>query len=196
MNLFRHIRIIFSDLRTRMVRAVLRHRLRYRYPTLACDPTAIMDYGFADVDAIQCGQHVHVGAFAEVVVYKRVRYSAIEGRLILGDRVVISAGCNIRAAGGTIAIGEHTAISQNCVLVAANHNVRRGLRYISMPWDELRCGITIGRNVWVGAQCTILPGVVIGDNAVIAGGSVVNTTVPPDEIWGGVPARKLKDVPD
>jgi len=53
----------------------------------------------------------------------------------------------------------------------------------------------VGANVWVGANCVLLPGVTIGDNALIAAGSVVTRDVPPNEIWGGVPARKLKDVP-
>jgi maltose O-acetyltransferase len=53
----------------------------------------------------------------------------------------------------------------------------------------------VGANVWVGANCVLLPGVTIGDNSLIAAGSVVSHDVPPNEIWGGVPAKKLKDVP-
>jgi maltose O-acetyltransferase len=55
--------------------------------------------------------------------------------------------------------------------------------------------VTVGNNVWVGANCVLLPGITIGDNSLIAAGSVVSRDVPPNEIWGGVPARKLKDVP-
>ena len=47
--------------------------------------------------------------------------------------------------------------------------------------------------MWVGNGCTILGGVTIGDGAVIAAGAVVTKDVPPCEVWGGVPARKLKD---
>jgi acetyltransferase-like isoleucine patch superfamily enzyme len=53
----------------------------------------------------------------------------------------------------------------------------------------------LGRNVWVGANCVLLPGTRIGDHSVIAAGSVVNSEVPSGEIWGGVPARRLKAVP-
>ena len=102
---------------------------------------------------------------------------------------------NIRAAGGTIRIGSGTAITQNAVLIAANHHVSAGMPYFFTPWDETKTGIQIGDNVWVGAGSVLLPGVTVGDNAVIAAGSVVTRNVPAGEIWGGVPAHKLKDVP-
>ncbi len=64
---------------------------------------------------------------------------------------------------------------------------------------ERRNGITmapvvIGNNVWIGAAATILPGVSIGDNAVIAAGAVVSRNVPADTMAAGVPARVLKQL--
>jgi acetyltransferase-like isoleucine patch superfamily enzyme len=196
MNIGRHLAILFAGLRQRVVRALLRHRIQYRHPTLRCDPTALVDYGYRDIDVIQLGTNVVIGAFAEVLVYKRTRYSSREGRLILGNNTTISTGSNIRAAGGTIQIGDYSGIGQYSVLVAVNHTVERGSLYFSTPWDDTRVGITIGRNVWVGAMCVVLPGVTIGDSAVIAAGSVVTKDVPANEIWGGVPAKKIKDVPE
>jgi maltose O-acetyltransferase len=54
--------------------------------------------------------------------------------------------------------------------------------------------VTIGNNVWIGRSCTILPGVSIGDNAVVAAGSVVTKNVPPNTLVGGVPAKAIKDL--
>jgi len=51
-----------------------------------------------------------------------------------------------------------------------------------------------GNNVWIGANTVILRGVSIGDGAVIAAGAVVNHDVPSYEIWGGVPARKIRNL--
>ena len=48
--------------------------------------------------------------------------------------------------------------------------------------------MTIGDNVWIGAQACILPGVTIGDNTVIAGGSVVTKDIPANTVWYGNPA--------
>ena len=80
------------------------------------------------------------------------------------------------------------------MLVAANHMLRPGEARFHVRWDEERYGIDIGENVWTGANCVILPGAVIGDHAVIAAGSVVRGTVPPGELWGGVPARKIRTI--
>lgn len=54
--------------------------------------------------------------------------------------------------------------------------------------------IVLGRNVWVGANVTILQGVTIGDNSVVAAGAVVTKDVPPNTVVGGVPARVIKTI--
>ena len=51
--------------------------------------------------------------------------------------------------------------------------------------------IKIGRDVWIGCRVTILPGVTIGDHAVVGAGAVVNRDVPAGEKWAGIPARKI-----
>ncbi len=190
-----HLRIATSHLRVRATRKILRHRVCAHNPTLWCDPTAIWDYGFHDLDAIEIGANVAVRAYSEILVYKRSPHSRHEGRLILGDRATISTGANIRAAGGTIRIGHGSGVAQNCVLVAANHRILQGIPMMNTSWDEDTVGIDIGDNVWVGAGCIVLPGVHIGNNSVIAAGSVVHRDVPPDQIWGGWPARFIKRVP-
>ena len=192
---FRHARAAGRQLRQRIVRSILAHRVRARNPSLRCHDTAIWDYGYADLDAIQLGECVVVGAFAEIVVQRRTPHSSVEGGLIVGDHSSIATGVNIRAAGGTIRIGRGTAIAQDAILIAANHRLVRGKPYFHTAFDEGRTGIDIGDNVWVGAGSVVLPGVTLGDNAVVAAGAVVTADVPPDEIWGGVPARKIKDVP-
>jgi acetyltransferase-like isoleucine patch superfamily enzyme len=57
-------------------------------------------------------------------------------------------------------------------------------------------GIEIEDDVWLGANAVILDGARIGRGAIIAAGSVVGGTVPPYEIWGGVPAVKIRDRPE
>ena len=54
--------------------------------------------------------------------------------------------------------------------------------------------VTLGKNVWVGAHATILPGVTVGDNAVIAAGAVVTKDVPANTVAAGVPAKIIKTI--
>lgn len=192
MSMAGHLLALGREARSRATHWILSHRIRARHPTLACDPTAIWDYGFSDVESICIGEQVSVSAFAEIIVYRRVPHSSVEGRLVLADRSVISTGVNIRAAGGEVHVGRGSAIGQYSVLVAANHRTAPGEKRIHTAWDEERCGVIVGDNVWVGARCVLLPGCRIGDDAVIGAGSVVRGTVPPGEIWAGTPARRIK----
>jgi acetyltransferase-like isoleucine patch superfamily enzyme len=187
-----HGRVILRDLRTYTVRRILSHRIRAKHPTLTCDPTAIWDYGYRDIDAIELGQDITILSHVEIVVVKKSRYSSKEGRLVMGDRSGFAVGANVRAAGGVIAIGADSGVGQYSVLVASTHSLRAGENHLRSAYDETRTGITIGDNVWIGSHCVILPGVTIGDNAVIAAGSVVNRSVPANEVWGGVPARRAR----
>jgi len=80
-----------------------------------------------------------------------------------------------------VSVGDDSIIGYNTVILCHEY-----LRY------ELRTGpVVIGRDVVVGASCTILPGVVIGDGAVVSAHSLVNKDVPAGAIVGGVPARPL-----
>lgn len=185
---------LLSPLRQRCVTAVLGFRIRLRHPSLRSHPTAIWDYQFHELDDIDIGQRVTVGPFAEIVVVRHSRHSRTEGRLILRDGSTVTAGCNLRAAGGVIEIGEGSAIGQHSVLVASNHAIVKGQPRFHTPYDESKTGVTVGRNVWVGANCTLVPGCVIGDNSVIAAGAVVRGVVPPNQLWGGVPAQRIKDL--
>lgn len=114
-----------------------------------------------------------------------------DGRLILGDQVYIGDHCCIRASGCPIFIGDHTLIANGVTIVSANHGIKAGQNIASQPWDAPGPEVRIGSDVWIGANATILPGSVVSDGAVIAAGAVVRGFIPPGEIWGGVPARKL-----
>ena len=54
--------------------------------------------------------------------------------------------------------------------------------------------IHIGNKVWIGSNSTVLPGVTVGDGAIIAAGAVVAKDVPPKTVVGGVPARVIKEL--
>jgi acetyltransferase-like isoleucine patch superfamily enzyme len=191
-----HVKAVLRNTKRRVVQEVLAHRIRTLHPTLSCHPSAIWDYPYDQIDALEIGIGVHVFAFTEILVYPVSKHSSVRGGLVLGDGAIIATGANLRAAGGMIRIGAGSGIGQHSVVVAANHRALRGVPFFHTPWDETKTGVTVGSNVWVAANCVLLPGVTIGDNSLIAAGSVVNRSVPPNEIWGGVPARRVRQVPD
>ena len=60
--------------------------------------------------------------------------------------------------------------------------------------DNFPAPVRIGKNVWIGSHATLLPGVTVGDNAIVAAGAVVTKDVAPNTVVGGVPAREMKEI--
>lgn len=106
----------------------------------------------------------------------------------IGKNVFINAGCNFQDQGG-ITIGDGCFIGHRVVMATLNHGFEPEKRSWIYP-----APITLEKNVWVGSNSTILQGVTIGDNAIIAAGSVVTKDVAANTIVAGVPARKIKDI--
>lgn len=106
----------------------------------------------------------------------------------LGKNVFINSGCCFQDHAG-IEIGDGTLIGHQVVIATLNH-AQDPLRRADMFPKPVK----IGKNVWIGAHATILPGVTIGDNAIIAAGAVVTKDVENNVVVGGVPAKKIKDI--
>lgn len=106
----------------------------------------------------------------------------------LGKGVFINSGCRFQDQGG-ITIGDYSLIGHNVVLATLNHNLNPKKRANLIPSP-----IKIGKRVWVGSNSTLLPGIIIGDNAVIGAGSVVTKDVPANAVVAGVPARIVKTI--
>ena len=81
-------------------------------------------------------------------------------------------------------------VGPQTIIWTQSHRYRKGTEIYRQGMDDLP--IVIGNDVWIAAHCTILKGVVIGDGAVVAAGSVVTHDVPPYTVVAGVPARVLK----
>ncbi|MDY5510232.1 sugar O-acetyltransferase [Dysosmobacter sp.] len=104
----------------------------------------------------------------------------------VGKNVFINMGCKFQDQGG-IFIGDGVLIGHNVVLATLNHAKSPCDRSTMLP-----APIHIGKNVWIGANATVLPGVTIGDGAIVAAGAVVNRDVPENTVVGGVPAKVIK----
>ena len=91
-----------------------------------------------------------------------------------------------------IYVGDNTMIGPNVTITAASHPIDPALR--SGSGLQYNLPVRIGRNCWITAGVTILPGVTIGDNSVIGAGSVVTRDIPPDVLALGVPCRVVRPV--
>jgi acetyltransferase-like isoleucine patch superfamily enzyme len=106
--------------------------------------------------------------------------------LTLGEDVFINLGCRFQDTGG-ITIGDGSLIGHGTTLTTLNHSVDPDRRADMQP-----APIAIGRKAWLGAAVTVVPGVTIGDGAIVAAGAVVTRDVPANAIVAGVPARFLR----
>ena len=117
--------------------------------------------------------------------------AAKHGSLVLGERVFINTGATV-VANHSIEIGDDCLIGDLVAIFDSDHH----------PMEPSRptrfAPVRLGRNVWIGRSATILPGVTIGDHAVIAAGSIVTGDVPARTLMAGVPARPVRtlDIPD
>ena len=108
--------------------------------------------------------------------------------ITIGKKVFINHACSFLDMGGII-IEDDVLIGPKANLITENHPIdprdRRAL--ICKP-------IIIKRNAWIGAAATILPGVTIGENSVVAAGAVVSKDVPANTVVGGIPAKHIKNI--
>lgn len=100
-----------------------------------------------------------------------------------GKGVFINMGCRFEGTAPTL-IGDASKIGPSCCFENVNHTADGD---VALP-------VVVGKGVWLGARVLVTPNTTIGDGSIIAAGAVVSRDVPPGEVWGGVPARKIKDV--
>ena len=104
----------------------------------------------------------------------------------IGKNVMIMPNCLMMSRGG-ITIDDDVMIAANVQLISNNHDLHDHVLLLCKP-------VHICRNAWIGAGATILPGVTVGENAVVAAGAVVTKDVAPNTIVGGNPAKFIKNI--
>ena len=109
------------------------------------------------------------------------------GRSIrIGKNVFINHACSFLDIGG-ITIEDDVQIGPRVNLTSENHPLNPDDRKTLIPNP-----IVIKRNAWIGAGATILPGVTVGENSIVAAGAVVSRDVPPNTVVAGIPAKVIK----
>lgn len=115
-------------------------------------------------------------------------YTDFGKNITVGENVFINACCHFQDHGG-VTLGDGCQIGHNVVFATLNHGLSPEKRPITYP-----APIVLEKNVWVGSNATILQGVTIGENAVVAAGAVVTRDVPANTIVGGVPAKFIRKI--
>ena len=106
----------------------------------------------------------------------------------IGKNVFINFDCVFLDLGG-ITIEDNVLIAPKVSLLTEGHPTSIEDRHFLIPKP-----IHIKKNAWIGAAATILPGVTIGENAIVAAGAVVTTDVPANTVVGGIPAKFIKNI--
>lgn len=118
-------------------------------------------------------------------------YSCINnavGDVIIGDHTRVGLHNTVI---GPVTIGNHVNLAQGITVTALNHNFADNNLRIDEQGVSTNL-VTIGDDIWIGANAVILPGVTIGNHSVVAAGAVVTKDVPPHTLVGGVPAKIIK----
>lgn len=133
--------------------------------------------------AIEIGDYVSIGRFTTIAAK--------------GGTIELSRGVNIGsysriATQSRVEIGESTLVAAFCYIGPGNHQAGDDDVPLIAREMEIKGGVRIGRNCWIGARATILDGVTIGDNAVVGAHSLVRENVPSGATVVGAPARLVK----
>jgi acetyltransferase-like isoleucine patch superfamily enzyme len=147
---------------------------------------------------IDDGAHIEIGRDIDIDIEPGVLirrdYTGFwhEGRLHIGRDTQISRGVYMSVVRG-IDIGENCLIAEGVSIHDMDHDFGADVADTPLRQRMLRAApISIGNNVWIGAKATVVRGVTIGDDVVIAANAVVVDDIPSHCVAGGIPARVLK----
>jgi len=166
------------------------HRQYWRLKALDQD---LNDYGcelvaYIPSHAIRLGwyhyvSNMRIGAGSSVHRKCRIYHPR---NIQIGRNSVINYGVLLDGRGG-LSIGNNVSVSEGTAIITLSHDIDdKDFSLVGAP-------VTIGDRVFVGSYARILPGVVLGEGAVVASGSVVTRDVAPHIVVGGVPARYIRD---
>ncbi|MCC5871567.1 MAG: acyltransferase [Gammaproteobacteria bacterium] len=159
-------------------------RLSVAIPDLAEDSVVLGPVELHGSRRISTGRGLHL--------YRDLYFETVgSGEIVIGDRVVMSRGVHL-VAFASIRIGAGTMIGEYASVRDANHRYQENSPLRDAAHDSRP--VTIGSNVWIGRGAIVLPGVSIGDRAVVGANAVVTRDVAPGAVVGGVPARPLTGV--
>lgn len=134
------------------------------------------------------GKFVFDSCGTSINIEKKANFGTGTG-ISIGNNSGLGINCKVR---GPLEIGNDVMMGPEVMIFTSNHEISRTDIPMNVQGFTTPRKVIIGNDVWIGARCIILPGVNIGDGAILAAGAVVAKDVPPFAIVGGVPAKVLK----
>lgn len=135
-----------------------------------------------------CGKKVNIGR-RSLLTYKNI---------YIGDNVSIGDSAMFLSTVAKVKIGNNVMFGPHVFIITGDHRIDFIGKYMidikekeKLPENDM--DVIVNNDVWIGANVIILKGVTIGEGSVIAAGSVVTKDVGPFSIYGGIPAKKIKD---
>ncbi len=144
----------------------------------------------SDVDKQRELLHRIIGNIKGEVVITAPFYADYGYNISVGENFYTNHNVTI-LDGAKVTFGDNVFIAPNCVFSTAGHPLDAEQRNKGL---EIALPITVGDNVWIGANVSVLPGVKIGSNTVIAAGSTVNKDIPDGVIAAGTPCKIIREI--
>lgn len=124
-------------------------------------------------------------------IWSTIKFSGIV-TLQVGEDSFIGDSCIVTGGESTVYIGDYCDVSSNVSFVTGSHKIDFYGNHLA--GEGYSSDIRVGNRVWIGFGCIVLGGVKIGNNVIIAAGSLVNKDIPDNIIYGGVPAKFIRDL--
>lgn len=146
---------------------------------------------YVDIEDSIKGSRIIIGENVRIDSFVKIKPTGGLGDLIVGNESVINSGCVLYTGNG-ITMGQGVAVAANCTFAPTNHEFsKRDVPIRLQGFKPSRGGIVIEDDVWIGANCVILDGVVIQRGCVIGAGTIVRGTLEAFGIYAGNPIKKI-----
>jgi acetyltransferase-like isoleucine patch superfamily enzyme len=144
----------------------------------------LRDHAFLSVRG---DSHTNISIGKNVFVGRHSTIKARTGTVNIEDFAVIGDFCRIGTT-STVKIGSHTAIAAFCYIGAGEHRFHKKSELVRRQDIENKKGVSIGKDVWLGAHVTVLDGINIGDGTIVGANSLVTKDLPEHVVAHGIPA--------
>lgn len=147
----------------------------------------------SDIEDSVRNTRIIIGPGVTIDAFVKIKPAGGLGDVVIGEGSVLNSGCVLYTGNG-IRIGKHVAVAANCTFAPTNHEFSdRNVLISRQGFKPSKGGITIGDDVWLGANCIILDGADIGQGCVVGAGSIIRGKLDPYGVYVGSPLRKIDE---